>query len=121
MITIRNIDTGYTVNITPSEFQWSRMRVSSADSGRDYSGTMHVGQITQKIKLEVKVNGYTWQEGASLLQALDSEYVSVTYPDMLTGTFQTKTFYTGDREAPVYLWWDNKKILSTISFNLIEQ
>lgn len=121
MITITNLSNNKTITIAPSSFKWSRMRVSAADSGRDQTGTMYVNQVTQKVKLECEFTGLTWQQGSQLLQACDSEYVSVQYPDMLTGTMQTKTFYTGDREGDVYLWWSNKKILSSLTFNFIER
>ena len=123
MITIKNLDNNSSMTVVPSSMKWSRMRVSAADSGRDVSGTMYVNQITQKEKLELAFNGLTWQEGSRLLKVCDSQYVQVTYPCMLTGTMQTKTFYTGDREGDVWIWWDaaSKKILSQLSFNLIEK
>lgn len=97
------------------------MRVSAADSGRDQGGTMYVNQVTQKVKLEVEFKGLDWQQGSQLLQACDSEYVQVQYPDMLTGGYQNKTFYTGDREGEVYIWVSGKQILSSLTFNFIER
>ncbi len=123
MITITNLTNGKSITQTPSSFKWSRMRVSAADSGRDVTGKMYVNQVTQKVKLEIEFTGVQWQKGAQILQAADSEYVQVTFPDMLSGTVLTKVFYTGDREGDVHIWWDedSRKILSSLAFNLIER
>ena len=123
MITITNLDNGQSITIAPSSFKWSRNRVSAADSGRDQGGTMYVNQVTQKVKLELTFNGLDWAKGSELLQCCDSEYITCTYPDMLTATYQTRTFYTGDREGEVFIWWDEdyNKILSSLTFNFIER
>lgn len=121
MITITNLTSGYSVTVTPSSFKWSLQDVSAADSGRNVEGTMYKNMITQKRKLELEFPARQWTEVSSLLQAVNSEYFTVRYPDMLSGTFETRTFYCGDREVPVYTWFDNQKVVSNITFNVIER
>lgn len=123
MITFKNtsVTPNTQITITPSSMKWSLQDVSAADSGRDVTGLMYKNRVAQKVKLEFEFNGLTWSQVSTLLQIIDAEYFLVTYPDMKTGTVLTKTFYSGDRECPVWTWWDGQKIISTTSFNVIER
>lgn len=121
MITIKNLDTNVSITVIPSSMKWSLQDVSAADSGRDVTGYMYKNRVTKKRKLELEFNAIEWSECPALLAAVDSEYFTVEYPDMLSGTLETRTFYRGDVETPVYCWWTDKKILSTVSFNCIER
>lgn len=123
MITFKNtsVTPNTQITVTPSSMKWSLQDVSAADSGRDVTGYMYKNRVAQKVKLEFEFNGLTWSQVSTLLQIIDAEYFSVTYPDMKTGTVLTKTMYCGDRECPVWTWWDGQKIISTTSFNVIER
>ena len=121
MITFTKKSNGTTLTVTPSSMKWSLQDVSAADSGRDATGYMYKNRVTQKRKLEFTFNGLTWADASTLLQIINEEYFYVTYPDMLTGSTQTKEFYAGDRECPVWVWLADKKILSETTFNVIER
>ena len=123
MITFKNtsVSPNQQITITPSSMKWSLQDVSAADSGRDVNGYMYKNRVTQKVKLEFEFNGLSWTQVSTLLQIIDAEYFLVTYPDMKSGTSLTKTMYCGDRECPVWTWFDDKKIISTTSFNCIER
>jgi len=112
---------GTSLTVTPSQMKWSLQDVSAADSGRDYTGRMYKNRVAQKRKLEFEFNGWDWTKVSQILQVVNSEYITVRYPDMMTGAFQTRTFYVGDRETSVYVWWEDSKILSTLTFNVIER
>lgn len=121
MITITNLSNNTSITVIPSAMTWSLNNVNAPDSGRDYTGYMYTNRVTQKRKLELEFSGFDWKEVSDLLKAINSEYCSVKYPDMLSGTMETRTFYAGDQEAPVYIWWNGQKICSTLKFNLIER
>lgn len=120
MIKITNPN-GTSITVVPSSMKWSLQDVSAADSGRDTTGYMYKNMVTQKRKLELEFSGYTWHECSQLLKVINAEYFTVKYPDMLSETLETRTFYAGDRECPVYTWWDGQKIISKISVNFIER
>lgn len=117
MITVDNVEIK-----CPSEYTYGLEQVNSADAGRTQDAVMHVERIAQKVKLELSWSGLTWAETAAIMTAFQPEYISVKYPDMLTGTYLTKTFYTGDKSAPVKQWFsdDGEKIIDKLSFNIIE-
>lgn len=106
----------------PASFQWSLQDISSSDAGRTQDGEMHKMMITQKRKLVVEWTFKDWTDAATILQAVNaSEYLSVEYPDMMSGTYETRTFYVGDRTVPVKFWWTNRHLIEKVSFDFIER
>ena len=77
---------------TPSTFEWGMIDVSASDSGRTQDGKMHKNRIAQKRQIKL-----SW-----------------------SGTDETRTFYVGDRSAPIKIWTINNKRYETLSFDLIE-
>lgn len=82
---------------------------------------MHKNRVAQKRKIQVGYNGCTDAVASQVLQAINPEYINVTYYDVMDGTTQTRTFYVGDRSAPFKWWWDGKHIMESLTFNLIER
>lgn len=105
----------------PSAFSWGLQDVSSAESGRTEDTTMHKNRVGQKRKIELQWNAMSVADTARILQAFNPEYVQVTYPDMMSGVTETRTFYVGDRSAPVKQWFVGGKLIESISFNIIER
>lgn len=105
----------------PSSMTWGEMDISSQESGRTLNAKMHKTIVAKKVKLDLGWSNPTQAEAAAILQTFDSTYVDITYPDVKTGSNQTKTFYTGDKTAPFKMWTVGSKIYSTLSFNCIEQ
>ena len=104
----------------PSSLQWGLQSVSDQNAGRTTDGKMHVNLIARKRKLELVWNGVDFATASEILQAVNPETFNVTYLDALTNTRLTKTFYVGDRTAPVYSYSDGYKWYSNVTFNLIE-
>ena len=104
----------------PSSLTWGLQTVSDQNAGRTTDGKMHVNRITQKRKLELAWNGVDFSITSEILHAVNDETFNVTYLDALTNTRLTKTFYVGDRSAPVYSYTDGYKWYSNVSFNIIE-
>lgn len=82
---------------------------------------MHKNRVAQKRKLKLEWVGKDWETTTRIMQAVNPEYISVRYPDMLSGTYETRTFYVGDRTAPVKFWWTDRKMIEKISFDFIER
>lgn len=105
----------------PSTWQWGLMDVSAAESGRTETGKMFKNRIAQKRKIQVGYNGINDTDAHTVLSAINSEYFNVTYYDPLSGQNDTRTFYVGDRSAPVKWWFSGKHIYETLTFDLIER
>jgi len=104
----------------PSEFEWGLQDISASDSGRTQDTMMHKNRVGQKRTIQVAWNGPTRATCAEILQAVNPEYFTVEYPDLMSGEQETRTFYVGDRTAPYKVWWDGYEIISKLSFKLIE-
>lgn len=106
---------------TPSSFVWGLQDVSAADSGRTDDTVMHKNRIGQKRKLSLAWNNLTDEEAAAITQAFNPEYVTVTYPDAMAGSNESREFYVGDRTAPMKIWTVGNKRYEQLSFDIIER
>ena len=105
---------------TPSEMTWGLQRVSAKDAGRTEDAIMHVNQVALNRKLSLAWNGLSAQQAHAIAVAFVPQYIMITYWDLLEGSNVTKKFYTGDWSAPYKTWTMNKKIYSSLSFDVIE-
>ena len=106
----------------PSGYSWKLSDVSASDAGRTEDGKMHKKRLTnggQKRHLELEwVNVYRAQASA-IVAAFNAEYFEVTFWDVLDNAYKTLTFYSGDRESPMYNM--ALGIQASVKFNIIEQ
>ena len=106
----------------PSEYTWGLQDVSAGESGRTDDALMHKNRVAQKRKLQLSWQGLDWENTARIMQAVNPEYIHVRYPDMLSGTYETREYYVGDRTAPVKYWRVGAdKMIEKISFDFIER
>ena len=80
------------------------MTATMVDSARNANGVM-VGQKVGRdvAKLDSLVGPHlTAEQWSEILQEMENFFVEVEYPDMVTNSWQTRTFYCGDRTAKVY-------------------
>lgn len=114
----------FTINGTkvtqPAEVVYGRYDLDSEDSFRALDGTMQRDRITTKVKLDCTWNALTASQMRHLLQAMDDVFFDINYYDPLEGQ-TTKTFYVGDRTAPVYSIANGKIIFKSFSANFIEK
>ena len=116
MITVNGVDMP-----CPSSFSWGLQDVSASESGRTDDALMHKNRVAQKRKISLQWNGTTWQQTSLILKAFNPEYVSVRYPDSMSGTYETRTFYVGDRTSPYKCWWVGNRRMERVSFDIIER
>lgn len=104
---------------SPSAFQWEREDLSDSSAGRTEDGKMHKNRIGSKVALSLSWQNISTANVKKILNAFEPEYVKVNYLDPEVGDFAEKTFYVGNRSAPLY----NSKLglWSNISFKIIEQ
>lgn len=105
----------------PSVFEWGLQDISSSDSGRTEDTLMHKNRVGQKRKIKVTWNNPTPEKAAQILTAFNPEYVSVKYPDAMSNSNETRTFYVGDRTAAMRAWTTSYKRYTQVIFDLIER
>ena len=115
----------FTINGTkvtqPAEVTYGRYDLDSEDSFRSLSGEMQRDRIATKVKLECTWNALTASQMSQLLQSMDAVFFDINYFDPYAGGYTTKTFYVGDRTAPVYSVANGKVIFKSFSANFIEK
>ena len=84
------------------------------DSGRNANGVV----VGQKVgRDQQKINNLEWgcltaEQWTAMLSVFDENFVvTVTYPDMVTGAWTTRSMYPGNREATP-LWLDDSGLPS---------
>ena len=104
----------------PAEIVCNRYDLDSEDSFRSLSGEMQRDRVAVKVKLECRWNGLTATEIKLILDAMQDVFFPITYYDPLEG-YTTKTFYVGDRSAPIYSMAGGKILFKSFSANFIEK
>lgn len=88
---------------------------------RNANGDLLRDRIAIKRKLDNEWGPLTVGQMSTLLQAVSSVFFTVEYFDPQTGSYQTKTFYVGDRTAPVYTVRNGVVLWEGLSMNFIER
>ena len=110
------------VNVTqPAEVNYQRYDLDSEDSFRSLSGEMQRDRVAVKVKLDCTWNALTAPQMSQLLQSMDDVFFDINYFDPYQGSYTTKTFYVGDRSAPVYSIANGRIIFRSFSANFIEK
>ena len=105
----------------PSKMDWGYQDVSQGDSGRDDTGYMYKGKVTDKVKLQLTWNAVTPDKASIILKAFKPEYFYVRYFDPELNQYRVMEAYSGDKSAPVKMWTSNQKLYETVSFDVIER
>lgn len=104
----------------PSSYSYELQDVSAEDSGRTEDMTMWKNRIGQIVALNLEWAFPTKEVASEVLQLFNSEYITLTYLDALTGTWDQDVFYVADRSVPMYNN-DNPHTWSSISLQVIKR
>lgn len=111
--------------IDPSECTWGLQDVSASDAGRDEGATMHKMRVAQKRQFHLGWSMIDPVNASIILKAVNAlEYFECTLFDAMECEYQTRTYYVGDRSAPMQQWMPDRvdgKIYTKLSFTLIER
>lgn len=91
------------------------------ESERNANGTMQRTRIAVKRKITVEWGPLSNSEISTILTAMSSVFFTVKYPDPVAGDKITKTFYTGDRTAPVLKVINGVTRWEGLKTNLVEK
>ena len=110
--------------IDPSELTWGLSDVSASDAGRDEAITMHKMRVGQKRQYSIAWAMIDPLNASKILKAVNElEEFECTLWDAMDAEYQTRTYYVGDRSAPMQQWMPDRvdgQLFSKLSFTLIE-
>ena len=105
---------------TPSIWNWSYQDLSSDDSGRDLSGTMHKDIVSVKRKNECTWNNVEASVAKTVMNIAKSNvFVQFKYFDLYDGNTKEITVYTGDITASAQQALG--RLVWTVKLSFIEQ
>ena len=104
---------------SPSEMSVGTMDLSKAE--RNVNGLMLIERVATKQKLELTWTFLTSNQIRTLLQAVSPVFFTVSYPDPLTNSIKTGTFYVGDRNAGMLDYFNENARYKEFSMNFIER
>ena len=106
----------------PSEFSVTVLDLDNGESSvRTADGTLSRDRIAVKRQLDITWPPLKWSDTSTLLQAMSGVFFEVYYPDPMTGQYATKTFYAGNRPAPVAIVKDSEIYWGGLKVTLIER
>lgn len=105
---------------TPKVFK-VRLHDIDGETYRNAKGELMRDRIGTKRKLECEWPPLNMIQISTLLKAVKDEFFVVEYPDPYEGTTVTKTFYVGDRTAPMLMQKDGQILWEGLSMNFIER
>ena len=106
----------------PSEFSVTVLDLDNGESTvRTADGTLNRDRIAVKRQLDITWPPLKWSDTSTLLQAMSGVFFEVYYPDPMTGQYVTKTFYAGNRPAPVAIVKDSEIYWGGLKVTLIER
>lgn len=107
----------------PTSISWGLQDVSASDSGRvnDGNATMYKNRVTQKRKLSLAWTDPTISDTSAILSAFNPEYVWVRYLDPMSGGYELREFYVGDRTSPFRQITVGGALMTSLSFDIIER
>ena len=103
----------------PSVYKWNLQDISNSEAGRTEDTKMDKMRIGQCVKIELEWWNISLDKASQILKKFNPEYFTVCYLDAMTGKYETREFYVGDRHAPAYNI--RKGIWSSVGFNIIER
>lgn len=105
---------------SPSVFEVDIQDIDG-ESNRNAKGDLLRDRIAVKRKLNCEWPPLTPEECSTLLKAVSDVFFSVYYPDPMTGGFETKTMYVGDRSVPALYTKDGKVYWKSLKMNFVEK
>lgn len=111
---------GVSIAVKPAEFTVTVLDLDDSDSTtRTADGSLNRDRVAIKRQIEMKWNALRWVDISAILKAMDGVFFEFTFPDPLSGKYETKTVYVGNRPAPIAIerdgtiWWGGLQITLT--------
>lgn len=106
----------------PAEFSVTPLDIDNGESTvRTANGTLNRDRVAVKRQIDMSWGILTWPQVSSILQAMSGVFFDFYYPDPMTGTYVTKSFYVGNRPCPVAYSKDGILLWSGLKVTLTER
>lgn len=104
----------------PSKLVVTILDLDDADStSRTADGTLTRDRIAVKRQVQMSWPALKWDDLSAIMQAMADEFFEFYYPDSMSGQYETRTMYVGNRESPIaierngVMWWAGLELTLT--------
>lgn len=111
---------GSEIAVYPATFQPTVLDIDDgATTVRTADATLNRSRIAVKRQIDMSWGVITWPQMSALLKSMSGVFFDFYYPDPLTGKYETKRMYVGNRPAPVAvskgdeILWNGLKVTLT--------
>lgn len=113
---------GQDIAASPATFQVMPFDLDAEEgTGRTADGQGYRSRIAVKRQIEMSWGLLTWATISKLLNSMRDSYFNVTYPDPMSGQYETRTFSVGNRPAPFAVSKGNEILWSGLKITLTER
>lgn len=104
---------------TPKFFQVTVLDIDSENTIRTADGSLTRDRIAVKRQIDIEWETLTMTEVSTILSAISGVFFNFYYPDPQEGSYATRSFYVGNRPAPIaiekngQIIWENLKMTFT--------
>lgn len=106
----------------PTEFSVTPLDIDNGESSvRTADGTLTRDRIAVKRQINMSWGLLKWTEISSILQAMSGIFFDFYYPDPMSGIYETKTFYVGNRPSPFSVAQGAEILWSGLNITLTEK
>lgn len=112
---------GVEIASKPNKFIVTILDLDDADStSRTADGTLTRDRIAVKRQVQMSFPALKWSVLSELMQSMADESFEFYYPDSVSGQYETRTMYVGNRESPVAKERNGEIIWSGVELTLTE-
>jgi hypothetical protein len=104
-----------TFNVTPMDLDDGDSTVRTAD------GTLNRDRVAVKRQIDMSFGVLTWSQISALLQSMSGVFFNFYYPDPMSGKYETKSMYVGNRPSPVAVSQGNEILWNGLKVTLTEK
>ncbi|MBO9597844.1 MAG: hypothetical protein J7559_08525 [Cohnella sp.] len=113
---------GVDIASKPNKFVVTVLDLDDADStARTADGTLTRDRIAVKRQVQMSFPALKWPVLSELMKSMADEFFELYYPDSMSGKYETRTMYVGNRESPVAMERNGEMIWSGLELTLTEQ
>lgn len=113
---------GTDIAVHPATFVPSVLDLDNGETSvRTADGRLNRDRIAVKRKVEMTWGLLTWPQISMIMKSMENQFFQFTYPDPMSGMYDTRTMYVGDRQAAFAIKRGNEILWSGLKLTLTEQ
>lgn len=113
---------GTEIAVYPATFQPTVMDLDDGETTvRTADGTLNRARVAVKRQIEMSWGVITWAQMSALLKSMSGVFFDFYYPDPMSGKYETKRMYVGNRPAPVAISQGDDILFNGLKLTLTER